>query len=186
MRRPLKPPRLGEILAGASGAVLLFSLFLPWYREESEICPPARGGNCPDPQSAGSAWAAFSVLDVFLLVTALAAIGLLVLELTQRTPAITVAWAAVTVPVGLVATVWVLVRTANPPDPEVEPLFALLGLLAAAGVTAGCVLSIRDEGFGLRPKPGIDATRRRGSGDDGPEPIRVGSPAGEAPRGGER
>jgi hypothetical protein len=186
VRRPLKPPRLGEILAGASGTVLLVSLFLPWYREKSEICPPAGGGDCPDPQSAGSAWAAFSALDVFLLVAALAAIGLLALELTQRTPAIPIAWAAVTAPVGLAATVWVFVRTLNPPDTEVEPLFALLGLLAAAGVTAGCALSMRDEGFGLRPKPGIDATRRRGSGDGGPEPIRVGSPAGEAPRGGER
>jgi hypothetical protein len=163
----------------------LISLFLPWYRERSGTCPAARDGDCPDPASAGSAWEAFSALDVFLLVVALAAVGLLVLELTQRTPAISIAWAAVTTPVGVAATVWVLVRTLDPPDPRVEPLFALLGLLAAAGVAAGCVLSMRDEGFGLRPKPGIDATRGT-SADGGPEPIRVPSPSGEAPGGGER
>ncbi len=186
MRLSLKPPRLGEILAGVSGAILLISLFLPWYREKSGTCPAARDGDCPDPASAGSGWEAFSVLDVFLLVAALAAIGLLALELTQRTPAIPIAWAAMTTPVGLAATVWVLVRTLDPPDPRVEPLFALLGLVAAAGVTAGCVLSMRDEGFGLRPKPGIDATRGGSTDDGGPEPIRVPNPAGEAPRGGER
>lgn len=183
VRRPPKPPRLGEILTGVSGVVLLLSLFLPWYREKSGTCPASRAGDCPDPQSAGSAWAAFSALDVFLLVLALAAIGLLVTEMTQRTPAIAVAWAAVTTPIGLAGTLWVLVRTLSPPEAEVEPLFALLGLVAAAGITIGCVLSMRDEGFGLRPKPGIGATRRRAPGGGEPEPIRIPSAAGDAPRG---
>lgn len=180
-----KPPRLGEIVAGASGALLLGSLFLPWYREKSDSCPGPGGSGCPDPAAAGTAWQAFSVLDLFLLVAALAGIGLLVAQMTQRTPAIPVAWAALTTPVGTAAAVWTLVRTLDPPSAQVEPLFALLGLAAAAGIAIGCCLSMRDEGFGLRPRAGIDATLRGALGERGPEPIPA--PSGrDAPRRGER
>lgn len=180
----LKPPRLGEIVAGASGAVLLISLFLPWYRERSASCPAA-GDDCPDLAAAGTAWQAFAVLDVFLLVVGLTAVGLLVVEATQRTPAIPIAWAALTTPLGAAATVWVLLRALDPPAPGVEPLFVLLGLLAATGITVGCLLSMRDEGFGLRPKPGIEATRRGAPANGGPEPIPVPS-ARDIPRGAEQ
>src|SRR5665809_7214 len=107
----LNPPRVGEILAGASGAVLLVSLFLPWYRERDVVCVEVAGSDCPSGEAAGTAWESFAVLDVLLVLVALAGVGLLVAQMTQHTPAIPVAWAALATPIAFVAAAWVLVRT---------------------------------------------------------------------------
>ena len=174
----LKPPRVGEIVAGAAGAVLLVSLFLPWFRAEaSGACPP--GSGCPGGGSVDEiAFEAFVVLDLLLVALALAGLGLLVAEMVTPTPAIPVAWAALTGLLGLVTTVWVLVTVLAPPGTGFEPLFALLGLAASAGVTIGAFLSMRDEGFGLRPKAGLGATLSRTADSNAPEPL----PAPEGPR----
>lgn len=140
----LKPPRVAEILAGAFGALLLVSLFLPWYRGG---CVQAGGGPCPSE----SAFEAFAVLDIFLVVVALAGIGLLALELTQRTAALPVAWSALAAPLAMAATVLVLWRTLAPPaSAPPDPVFALLGLVACAGVGAAFLLSMRNEGVERR------------------------------------
>lgn len=156
----LNPPRLGEILAGAAGAVLLVSLFLPWFR--------ATTGRDVDE----IAFEAFAVLDLLLVALALAGIGLAVAQMAAHAPAIPIAWATLTVLLGIVTTIWVLVSVLSPPGQSFEPLFALLGLAASSGVTIGALLSMRDEGFGVRPRPGIEATLSR-TGDRGPEPLPV-------------
>jgi hypothetical protein len=174
----LKPPRVGEIVAGAAGAVLLVSLFLPWFRATAVgACPP--GSGCPGGGNVDEiAFEAFAVLDVLLVVLALAGMGLLAAELVAKTPAVAVAWAALTALLGIVTTLWVLVAVLAPPGSGFEPLFALLGLAAAAGVTVGTFLSMRDEGFGLRPKGSLDATLSRSADPVGPEPL----PVPDAPR----
>jgi hypothetical protein len=156
----LKPPRVGEILAGAFGALLLVSLFLPWYRAEAPACV---GGSCPEaPQT--SAWEAFAALDLLLLITALAGIGLLAVEVTLRSPAIPVAWSAVTALLGVVASGLVLWRTLSPPGgSDMEAVFALLGLGAAIGLTVGCLASMRDE----------SAQEGRSSAEPRAEPLPV-------------
>jgi hypothetical protein len=159
----LKPPRVGEIVAGAGGALLLISLFLPWFRATGT------GRGTADEV----AFEAFAVLDLLLVALALAGLGLLLAEMVTPTPAIPVAWAALTGLLGLVGTLWVLVTVLSPPAAGLEPLFALLGLVAAAGVTVGAFLSMRDEGFGVRPKPGLGATLSRTADSTGPEPLAV-------------
>lgn len=179
----LKPPRLGEILAGASGLLLAFSLFLPWYRVSTVgTCPPPH--ECPGGDSVSVvAFEAFAFLDLYLLVVALAGVGLLVAEVTQRTHAIPVAWASLTLPLALVATGLVLWRTFAPAGPTgAEPVFVLLGLLASAGVAVGALLSMRDEGFGIRPRPGIEATLRGAPAMGGPDPLPAPPVSGESPR----
>jgi len=174
----LTPPRLGEILAGAAGAVLLASLFLPGFRATAvAACPP--GSGCPGGGNVDEiAFEAFVVLDVLLVALALAGVGLLIAQMTAHVPAIPVAWSSLTVLLGIVTTLWVLVSVLNPPGQSLEPLFALIGLAASAGVTIGALLSMRDEGFGVRPKPGIEATLSR-TERSGPEPLPVpgGSPS---------
>ena len=166
----LKPPRVGEILAGVFGALLLVSLFLPWYRQ-SLVCA---AGPCPQPRATG--FEALAVLDLFLVVVAFAGVGLLVVEMTQRTPAIPVAWAAIAALLGLVTMGLVLWRTLDPPPgwTDAEPVFVLLALIASAGLTAGCFLSMRDEGV----------RRSADSGASGPAPIpaRRLSPEGDGDR----
>ncbi|MGI8585632.1 MAG: hypothetical protein ACR2KY_04430 [Thermoleophilaceae bacterium] len=168
----LTPPRLGEILAGAAGAVLLVSLFLPWFRATAvAACPP--GSGCPGGGNVDEiAFEAFAVLDLLLAALALAGIGLVIAQVAAHAPAIPVAWASLTVLLGIVTTIWVLVSVISPPGQTFEPLFALIGLAASAGVTIGALLSMRDEGFGVRPKPGIEATLSR-TADRGPEPLPV-------------
>lgn len=175
----LKAPRLGEIVAGASGAALLVSLFLPWYGTDAAGCP-APPAPCPPTEATG--FEALGALDVLLVVAAFAGIALLILEVTQPTPAIPVAWAAVTTLVALVAAVWALYRTLDPPAAAetLDPRFAYLGLLASVGVVAGASMSMRDEGFGVRPGPGIEATLEGGAPQRGPDPLPVPSPS--APR----
>lgn len=133
----LKPPRLGELVAGASGAVLFCSLFLPWYRTPSG--------------SAISAWDAFTVLDLVLAGTALIGMLLLVLEITQPTPAISVSVAALAALLGAVATLWVLLGALDPPGAGDERELVLLGLAASGGVLVGGLVGMRDEGTSFLP-----------------------------------
>jgi len=141
----LRRPRLGEVIAGVASAVLLVSLFLPWY---------------DGPSGGVSAWKAFSVLDVLLLLTALMGIAVFLMAITQRVPAVPVATAALTASVGIIASVWVLLRVLFVPGPDgvLERELVWLGLLATTALTTGAWLSMRDEGFGLRPAGDIEAT----------------------------
>ena len=154
----LERPRTGELVAGAAGAVLLASLFLPWYGGGPDACIQVVGVSCPP--AAISGWGALTVLDAVLAIVALAGVGLLAVELTRRPTAISVALAALTALVATLAVPWVLFRTLDVPARAegLEPRFALLGLAATAGVAAGAWLSMRDEGFGLRPAGDIGAT----------------------------
>ena len=153
----LRRPRLGEWIAGASGALLLASLFMPWYGTDADGCPAPPS---PCPPSELTAWEAFAVLDVVLALTAAMALVLLAVSLVQRAPAVAIELDSLTALVGTVVALWVLVRLVAAPESAdgLDARFALLGLLAAIGLAAGAWLSMRDEGFGLRPAPGIDAT----------------------------
>lgn len=143
-RSRLNPPRVAEILAGAFGVVLLVSLFLPWFRTSTD-CVQA-----PCPSETMSAFAAFAVVDLVLLLVALGGVTLLVVELTQRTPALATASASIAAPLSFVAFALVLWRTISPPNDGAEPLFAFLGLVATGGLTVAFLLSMRNEGLGAR------------------------------------
>lgn len=154
----MNPPRVGEILSGAFGAVLAVSLFLPWYREQSQT----------GDSSNLTAWEAFAALDVLLVVVALGGLGLLFAEITQRTHAVATAWASILTPIAVVAAALVLWRTLSPGESR-EALFALLGLVAATGLAAGSLLSMRNEG--------LDRARGRSSSE--PELLAAPPVAGE-------
>jgi hypothetical protein len=150
----LNPPRAPEILAGAFAALLILSLFLPWYRasDSASGCPPGQP-DCPRPTA--SAFESFAVLDIVLLLVAVGGIALMFLEMTQETPAVPVAWAGLLVPAALVAFGLVLWRTLAPPGGTTdEPVFALLGLVASGGLFAATLLSMRSESYGWRSQPG--------------------------------
>ena len=153
----VKPPRLGELIAGVAGLVLLVSLFFGWY-------------------GALSAWEAFAVADVVLIVAAVAGLALLVIESTQRTPAVAVAWAALTFIVTLVALAMVAYRVLDAPG-AAEGLatrpFAFVGLAATAAVVAGALLSMRDdrvhpEGGATSPPDTVRLPHPQGAGEARP------------------
>lgn len=133
--------RLGEWVAAAGGAVLLVSLFLPWWY---------RGGGV-DPEhdvDGRTGFESFGVLDIVLVAIALLAIALAALQATQTNPAIPVGAAVLTVIFGALSALLVLYRIVNQPGRNelIEVLWtAWVGFAAAVAITAGGWESMRNE-----------------------------------------
>lgn len=146
--------RTGEWIAAASGVALLASLFLPWYGPASL-----------------SAWESLGAIDVLLALVAASGVLLAVVTAAQGVPAVPIALSALVVFAGLLGVLLVLFRVADLPGSASGREWALwLGLAAAAGVTIGAALAMRDER--LSP-PGMhtDLTGRPVPAPRPPEPI---------------
>ena len=153
--------RIGEVVAGAAGVLLLASMFLDWY----SVAPEAVLS--PGGERGVSAWSAFTVVDVFLALVALLGIGLALAQVVGRGPALPVGLAVVATTLALAATLLVLYRILNQPGPNdliSVSSGAWVGLVACLGVFLGGWLSLSDE----RPRP-VDPLP--------PEPRRRPTPA---------
>lgn len=166
--------RRGEVIAGASGALLLVSMFFPWYGYK--INARSLGSLVPSED----AWNAFTVVSIYLLLTAAIALSLALVQATRRSPALPVSLSVIALVLGLVATVVILLRILDPPAasglpsgfgslaPELQPtlkLGAWVGLVSAIGITAGSYLSMREEGIRESDGPGeIETVTLMGSG----------------------
>lgn len=161
--------RLGEWVAAASGAVLLVVLFLPWFVARVDVEPsppgyePLASLSLCDPAPCGavpaSAFESFAAIDVLLVIAALGGLAVAVITAAYSAPGLPMATSSLATIGGIVATVLVLFRAAVPPDSG-ERLYGLwLGLAACAAIAVGGWLSMRDEGFGLRPSLDASATR---------------------------
>lgn len=132
----------GSVLAGVSGAVLAFALFLPWY-----------GVDAPGVGRSASAWETLELIDLALLVVALLALGWAA-ALTTRALEPSTAAAAVVAVAGLTGVALIVFRIVDLPTPAVPARFAglldyglrpgiFIGLVASAGVAAGGLLALR-------------------------------------------
>jgi hypothetical protein len=173
----LRRARIGDWLMGGFGVVVIVALFLGWY------CAPPPGvegaGECGS-GAAVSAWEAFAVVDVVLLVAALIAVVALVMTLVHDTPAVPLALTAIGTLVAIVAAVLAVVRLAAAPDlpgagEGVAPV-RLAGAWLGAGATLALALamlaSIRDERTPARSRRAAEAeaamrTLSVGGADDG-------------------
>jgi hypothetical protein len=141
--------RTGDWLMGGFAAVLIVSLFLGWY------CAPPSGADGEAACGRGetfSAWQAFAVVDIVLLVAGLVGLVALVMTLAHATPAVPVALTAMGALAAIVAAVLVVVRLLAPPGLPGAPdagavtlLGAWLGTGAALGLALVMIASIRDE-----------------------------------------
>jgi hypothetical protein len=146
--------RIGEIVAGAGGVLLLVSMFLGWYTVRG------RDDNL-------TAWGAFGFVDVLLAVVALLGIALALSEVVGRGPVLPVALGVITTTLGLAGTLLLAYRILNQPGPNDVigvSAGAWIGLVASLGVFLGAWLSLSDE----RPRP-VDPPP--------PEPQRRPTPA---------
>jgi hypothetical protein len=138
----------GELIAGASGLVLLVALFLPWYGVDVNVA----GFSASE---SGSAWEVFSGIDIVLFLVALVAVGAPIARQAGVLPD--------DLPVGLIVTaagalalLLVLFRIVDVPGPDVPDIvgdavdygrrFGLfVGLVAAAGIAYGGYSSMTEE-----------------------------------------
>jgi hypothetical protein len=139
-------PGPGELVAGASGALLLVSTFLPWFALDFAVELPGRPGGTTVRGEGVDAWQAFAAIDLALLAVALAALALPLLGLAGlrpgRTPLPLVVAAG-----GALCALLVAYRLIEPPDlasaadtaaNEIgRRLGAFFALLAAVGISWG-------------------------------------------------
>ncbi len=131
----LRRLRAGEWIAAAAGAVLIVSLFLPWYEA--------------GPLDA-TAWEAFSIFDVLLFVAGAIGVGVLLITASQGTAAVGIATQSLAFLITGPIAVATLIRVLNlPGDLDAagagRAAFAWVGLLAALGVAVGSLVAMRDE-----------------------------------------
>jgi hypothetical protein len=133
---------LGEWIAGASGLLLIVTPFLPWYTVAGEQV---------------TAWQAMAVDDLLIMLAGLLAVAAALVVATRRFAGFSVGSVTLAAIPGIVVLVIVIFRLASPaPDADASlAVGAWLGLLAAAGVVAGCWAGARDEGPARR-NPGAE------------------------------
>ena len=141
--------RAGDVLAGLAGVALLVVMFLPWFDFLAGPYPGSRF--IADNDTAQSAWEAFSILLVPLVLTALLGIGLFATTLFERSSAVPVAAQVFTAAIGSLTVILVLIRLLDPPGPNYAADVrweGWAGLACTLAVAAGAWWSMRDE---LRP-----------------------------------
>lgn len=141
--------RAGELLTGL-GAVLLLVLllFTHWYASRT-------------------GWQLLSSLRWLALVTIVAALALVFLQVTRRAPAVPVTMSVIVFVLGLVTVLWLIYRVVIDPATH-EHAGAWLGLLSACLIVIGSFLSMRQEG--ILPADGpqdIPVVQLRGGGPAG-------------------
>jgi hypothetical protein len=159
----LRRLRVGEWIFGVSGALLLISLFLPWWGLEGPWGKLGPAG----PTEAGyfdnatemtvttfTAWQVFSVADILFALLGLLALLVFVIVSRWEAPGPGLAGEALltllAIPMTIVAIVQVVgtpgVLELPPPlpDPSIE-IGAWLGLASSFGVLLGLLAAMRDE-----------------------------------------
>ena len=146
--------RRGELLAGASAVLLAILVVVgKWYG--------AGGGT----GGSETGWHALTDLRWLLLVTIVAAVGLVVAQGTRRAPAIPVTMSLVVMLLGMVCVVALIYRVLINPPPN-QQASAYIGLLCALGIAVGGYLSLRQEGIARRDEPRDIPIVRPGAGGE--------------------
>lgn len=116
----------GDVLAFTAGIALLVVLSLEWYGGES-------------------GWGGLTVLRFFLALVALSGIALGIAGALERSVALPVAASVLALPLGLLATLTLLIRTPFELGDGIGA-GAWLGLLCVFAISLGAFRSMKDEG----------------------------------------
>jgi hypothetical protein len=135
-------PGPGELLAGASGVLLLLAMFLPWFGLNGRARVPGTGEVISVGRDNLNAWEAFSAIDVVLAVAAALAILVLVVALVSTPPPGLVVAATGAAALAALLIVYRLIdvpdiAVADPGDTAYETgrrLGVFFGLLCTAGI----------------------------------------------------
>jgi hypothetical protein len=171
--------RSGELIVGVSAVLLFIFMFLSWYGSP---------GSFGLPNVSDDAWDAFSVIDLFLLLTVIVALALVVTQATRRSPAIPVSLSVITTTLAGLSVLLILFRMIDPPGIVDVPaglgahldrtldIGIYLGLAASLGILYGGYRSMRVEGLAPRDaRTEIETVKLRGASGSTPPPS-VGPP----------
>jgi hypothetical protein len=188
--------RLGEQIAGASAVLLFIDMFLAWY-SGVDVSANVLGRSVSRTVGGDvSAWSAFGLLDLFLLLVILVTLALVVLKATQRSPALPVAASVIVTALGALAFLLVLFRVIDPPNADygfgsasANVTYGIfLGLILTAGIAYGGFRSMKEEGtsFADAKAQAQDAVSSRGrsvpaSGGTGAPPSTTSTPPATPP-----
>jgi hypothetical protein len=123
----------GDWAVGVCGAVLIGSLWLPWYG--------AAGHDF-------NAWQAFAVNDVIFLAVGAMALGLVFTTASQSSGAVPIAISVFTSLGGILAAILAIVRLVWPLDSADRMAGVWIGTGAALALAATALLAQRSEHFG--------------------------------------
>jgi heme/copper-type cytochrome/quinol oxidase subunit 1 len=150
----LRRLRPAEWLLAVSAVALVVALFLPWNALPTVNGQPVNGGwTAYAPIHFGfadrNAWQSFAVVAAVLLACVLVVALAVVLQATQRSPALPVISSVAATWAALVAFVLTLIEVLDGTDLRYG---AWIGLAASVGLVAGGWWAIRDDkpGFSLR------------------------------------
>jgi hypothetical protein len=169
--------RFGEAVAAVSAVLLFIIMFLPWYGASASAGGITfTGGNA-------SAWQAYSLIDLFLFVTIVAALGMAVLSMTQRSAALPISASVGVTILGGLGVLLILFRIVDKPGKgncgafcdrvSIDLKYGIfLGLIACAGIAVGAFLAMREEGTSF----GDAAQRLQGATGGGAAPPPPAAP----------
>lgn len=160
----------GEKIAGASAILLFIFMFFDWFTVDI-----SGGEGLFSVSVGGSAWEAFSYIDLFLLLTIIVAVAIVVIRLADALIEPPVSLNAVAAVLGGISVLLILYRIIDPPGDtgglagvDISPALGIfLGLIAAVGIAFGGYRAMQEEGttFG---DLGDQFSNRGGPGAGGP------------------
>ena len=159
----------GELIAGASGLALIIFMFLPWFEigtsDEEGQEQLDEAGDALD--LTYSAWEAFQIWDIVLVLIGLTAIAYLVARALDAVPVLPIPPGLIVAVLGALAVVIILFKIIVTPNVEFEfggesvkvkdeedgevnrKIFGLLlGLISAAGIAFGGWMASQERGAG--------------------------------------
>jgi hypothetical protein len=160
----------GEKIAGASAVLLFIFMFFDWFTVDI-----SGGEGLFSVSVGGSAWEAFSFIDLFLMLTILVTLAVVVIRLTDALIEPPVSLNAVAAILGGISVLLILYRIIDPPGDtgglsgvDISPALGIfLGLIAAVGITYGGYRAMQEEGTSFA-ELGDQFSSRGGSGGGGP------------------
>jgi len=143
---------LGEKIAGVSAILLFIFMFFDWYSIDVSVSGGAFVGSA---SGGGDAWEAFSYIDLFLLLTVIAAVAAVTIQLTDALIEPPVSMSSVVAILGGISVLLILYRIIDTPSAgsfpgvsvDVSPTVGIfLGLIAAGGIAYGGYRAMQEEG----------------------------------------
>jgi len=160
----------GEKIAAISAVLLFIFMFFTWFGVEVSGAGAFSGSV---PGAGGDAFDALEFIPIILVIAIIAALGVAVIRLTDSAYEPPISMNAVVTVLGGLSVLLILFRIVDPPsfgsfggvsvDGTVE-IGIFLGLIAAAGITYGGYLAMKEEGASF----GDTADRLSGGGGGAP------------------